>query len=466
MNEILRKIIEAMREQGVDLKGIVMSDDSEVAPVQLLHMLAENAQHLACEQTEPIFDTEAMMFEMVDDTSEKVKTASDIGAKLAERFTFLERASRLNISADRHKGYEDIEKEGSQPLYTVFEMPSGYSRRLHEDSIRKPDAIPKKSLRSRWWPPEVIHNFAEQIRARRPVGYMGHADMFTFGMLPENIPIQWETAVKARRKSDGVAVTLARGYVYDNGMNREYIKTGAIESASVFTVGTNEVDTTDKGDKNNPVIHVKSGALISFDLVRKGTHGIPGTRMVANQSYKEEAVMTIAEIIAALVEHKFNAEMLKKYFPEIAAEVAGADVTADYIKLANEFREAVRENVALTRNAEIADSAAKTLHCEVSELPKKVDVLSEQVANVVKNQIVAVCEGVKHEGLKKHVLADLEREGITDASDVKPKFAEIMEKYRDLVSEIANENSLGSLEGGSMSDKEDMLSDEAQEMSD
>lgn len=463
MNEILRKIIEAAREQGVDLTGIVSDDGNEVSGAPFENMLNEQSHRLDCEQISPVFDSESLMFE----DAEAVKPVSTVAQELADKYTFHERASKLNIPAERHKAYAGIEREGSEPFYTVFEMPSGFSRRLAEDSIRKPNAAPKKALRNRWWPAEVIHNIAEQIRARRPVGYMGHADMFTFGQLPENIPVQWETAIKATRKSDGVAVTLARGYVYNNGMNREYVKTGAIESASVFTVGSNEVDTTDKGDKDNPVIHVKSAALISFDFVRKGTHGIPGTRMVANQSYKEDAAMTIAELIAALTEQGFNAEMLRKYFPEVAAELAGSDMTADYRKLAGEYREAVTENVALTRNAVLAESAAKALSCEVSELPEKVSTLSEQVANVVKNQIVAVCEVIKHAGLKKAVLSDLNREGITDAADVQPKFAEIMEKYRDLGLEIANENNLGSLEGENMSsDEDDMLSDEAQDMED
>ena len=458
MNPLLLALIEQAKKQGIDTSGWLSEDGNELCPEAMLSV----TESLSCEQSEPApFDSEAVMFEM---DGEVAKAKSEIATKLAEKYTFNEQASRLNISTERHKSYEGIEKEGQSPLYTVFEMPSGYSRRLAEESINKPDKAPKKALRNRYWPSEVIHDFAEQIRARRPVGYMGHADMFTFGQLPENIPVQWETAIKATRKSDGVAVTLARGYVFDTAMNREYIKMGAIESASVFTVGSNELDTTDKGDKNNPVVHVKSSALISFDFVRKGTHGIPGTRMVANQSIKEEAAMTIAEIIAALETHKFNAEMLKKYFPEIAAEIAGSDMTADYAKLAGEFRESVKENVELTQHAANAESAAKTLNCEVSELPGKVSSLSEQVANVVKHQITAVCEVIKHAGLKKAVLSDLNREGITDAADVQPKFAEIMEKYRDLGLEIANENNLGSLEGEGMSDDDDMLSSEAQDM--
>lgn len=225
-----------------------------------------------------------------NETDEPLAEAVTFAQELNSKYTFQEPSKFLNISTKDHALMSAQEKDGQSPMYPIFEVPSGFSRYRSERSIAKPNAIPKTEDRHRYWPSDVIQSMAPQIRERQPVGYLGHEGFMSDGSVPTNVPIKWLTAVKAIRKEDNTPVILARGYAFDQGLNRTYFNTGVYSNASVNAVGTAELDTTDKGTKDNPVVHIKSAQLDSLDIVRRGNHGLPGTRMVASIS-EQESVM-------------------------------------------------------------------------------------------------------------------------------------------------------------------------------
>lgn len=373
------------------------------------------------------------------------EATDDAGARLLERYDFIDRASGLNIPSSRHDIYTGVEREGQDPYYVVWEMPSGYSRFLSQDAIERPDATPKKENRHRYWPGEVIHSLAEQINKRRPVGYLGHADFFSMSQLPENIPVQWERAVRAKRKSDGVDVTLARGYVYDNGMNRVHLKTGAIDSASVFTVGTNELDTTDKGTEDHPVVHVKSAALISFDFVRKHNHGIPRTKMVQDLPHKEQSVRT-AEERAAIA--SASVEEIRSLNPDAVAALETAQPNNAALEEARAYhRTAVSEALANSRAAATVAQLAERLGCEANDLFAQVEGLFVFQQSAISEAITVHVSTLKGEALRETIRTRLTERKFAKPSDVKTAFDAEISAMHDISKQMASENSIGAVSG-------------------
>lgn len=410
---------------------------------------------LVCEQSQGTVITESGAILFPEDAPEGEFTYDEAAhntavKELAARYEFKESPAKLNIPMKRHEMYESIEENGSEPFYVVFEMPSGHSRRLSEDTIKRNDAKPKKSDRHRIWPKEVMWSFAEQIRQRNPVGYAGHATIFDFSTIPENIPIQWETAVKAIRKSDGVGVTLARGYVYEHGSNRKYIRTGAINSASVFAVGDSEIDDT---DKRNPVVRIKSAALISFDLVRKNTHGIPGTRQVAgmsggNLTQQESAMEFTAEVLAILA--GLTSEQLQEtnpaLFHELTSRQSGNDSEA-VTRLVEQVTKLQTRNVGHQFDAERAQKAAEVLGCTTEQLPGRVAEFRDANDALVSEAITSCVSKLKSETLKNRITKQLRESGITDPTVVKSKFEELVALHVEIGKEVAAENGLGAVSG-------------------
>lgn len=390
-----------------------------------------------CAQSLAAAESGAVLFTDVSVEGIECEAATDAAKRLAEKYTFLERASLLNIPEARDAVYTGLEQEGSKPLYILFEMPGGFSKVLAEKTIKSPDAKPTKEERNRFWPDEVIHDFAEQIRKRRPVGYMGHADMWTFTQLPENIPVQWETAIKAKRKSDGQAVTLARGYAFDYGMNRAYLTAGAIDSASVNTVGSHEMDTT---DEKHPFVRVKSAALISFDLVRKHLHGIPGTRRVENIITQTEASAMELSAEQKLFVAELDAETVRKYNPDLVqAFSVKTDAPVEITEMSRTIRELTTDNVALSRRASVAEQVAQKLNTDPDKVVAAVEALLSASTTIIESAVNAVASRIKAEGLRKAVVADLTAMKLISVEAIESEFVKVMDKYRGLANEMAME---------------------------
>lgn len=390
--------------------------------------------------------------------NEDAEPISETVKDFSERYKFIDSPKFLNIPPQRNLAFEAIEKDGQQPMYVVWQIPEGYSRYLTQDSIARPDGKPKTENRNRWWPKEVIHSFAEQINERKPVGYMGHADFFTMSQLPDNVPVIWERAVRAIRKEDNKAVTLVRGYIYDFGMNRAYIKTQAINSASVFTVGRIEDDSTDKGTKDNPVLHVKEAQLISFDLVRKYNHGLPGTRLVADMeqpvadkatqsNVKESKSMLTPEQREAIA--NCTLEQLSELNPNLVAQlesVTHADNTLIETLRAN-LTKSVKECIGYERFAVAVKQMADHLNCETSEVNARVCEMFDSHRAGILEAIDLHCGNIKTQALRENVSKRLKELKFVKASDVKAAYDSEISAMHDLTKVLAEENKLGAVTG-------------------
>lgn len=434
-----KNFLAKLKEMNPELAAMA---EAELDSVELAESMT-----LHCEQGDGFTESSSpFLFEENPELTESGElvfneSANTVVKALAEKYTFNERPNKLNISEERHKMYESIEREGQKPMYVIFEMPSGHSRRLSEDTVNRNDKDPKKPDRHRFWPEQVMWSFAEQIRKRNPVGYMGHATMFDFSTIPENIPVQWETAVKATRKSDKRGVTLARGYIYDNGMNRAHIRTGAINSASVFAIGNSKIDDS---DETNPVVRIESAALISFDLVRKNTHGLPGTRMVAGMEItSKESAMFTAEQIALIA--GLTAEQLKEHNPALyhkLMELAAAGNATGNPELIEQVSRLQTENVELRFNSECARKASEVLGCKVQDLPASVQAVREAQTDRVETAIEACVGKLKSEKVRALIGKQLRESGITDPSQVESKYKELVAVHVEITKEFTGESNL------------------------
>lgn len=403
---------------------------------------AESGEFI-CENIAAVGTAAAQLFnESLEATAQGDKVANE----LLEKYDFIDKPTGLNIPLARDEIYRGIEREGQEPLYVVWEMPSGYSRFVSKDAFDRPDAIPKKESRHRFWPGEVIHSLAEQINKRRPVGYLGHANFFSMSQLPTNIPVQWERAVRAKRKRDGREVNLVRGYIYDNEMNRAHIKTGAIDSASVHTVGEHEMDTTDKGTEENPVVHVKSAALISFDLVRKHHHGIPGTKMVANITHKEQSVRTPEERAAIA---SATVEELRQLNPDAIAALENAQPTDAALveQLRSNHRTAVQDALKNERFAGFVAQIAESFQCKPEETLTKVEELKALYDAAIDEAIDVHCSTIKSEALRGNIKKRLTDRAFKVMKDVKTAFDQEISAMHDMSKLLAEEHKLGAVSG-------------------
>ena len=364
-----------------------------------------------------------------------ISEKAEVSEEALEKYELLESASKLNVPADFKK---KVAKTGdTEAMYVVWEMPSGYSRMLSEEAV-KGDKAPSKKNRNRFWSEDIMWGFAEQIRKRRPVGYNGHANFLEFGSVPDQIPVIWVAAVKARRKSDKRGVTLARAYVYPHGNTRDYITTDAIDSASVYTVGKGEYGTTeDSKNEDDKVWVVLSAELVSFDLVRKGLHGVPKTKLVAKEAISVNDKDITAEHIALLQD--MNVENLTKLRPDLVEAIRG--VTADASEELKTARanclEASTETAKLQLPARLALEAADLLGCEVTGILEGISILKAAHAANIDLAVETVLAKVNGgDNLKKYVKEQLAAKASTFSTveDVHKAAEEAIAVIRDAAS--------------------------------
>lgn len=362
------------------------------------------------------------------------EASAEISPEALKNYELLEEGSHLNVPKDFLKKVESIGDES--PMFVVWEMPSGYSRFLTEEAIEG-DRKPSKKNRNRFWPEEVMWGFAEQIRRRRPIGRNGHANIFSIGTIPEHIPVQWVSAVKARRKRDGLGVTLARAYVYPHGNTRDYIKTDAINSASVYTIGKGEYGTTeDSKNEDEKVWIVESAQLISFDLVPKNLHGVPGTKLVAKEAATMPKGLT-AEHLALLAE--ITPEQLREARPDLVESFRGesSQPSEELTAITQKHSKLAVEVAKLKLPSQIATEAAEMLGCEVGEVLSELNRLKTAHDANIETALKSVIGKINGtDALKTYVREQLEAKASTfrTVEEVNTAAEQIVAAVRDAAS--------------------------------
>lgn len=263
------------------------------------------------------------------------------------------------------------------PFFITASIRGGFSRYLTLESI-KSGIVDKPN---RFWPNEVIWDFAEQINTRQPVGYMGHDAIFNMHELPKEIPIIWLSAAKGVDLKTNTAITLAKGYVYANSNLRQHFLTGAVDSFSVFTVGDGEWKEEADGSE---VLHMTEAQLLSFDPVRKGTEGILGTKVVSIE--KEAASLTDEE---------------KKRLEAEAAKSSGDNSL--FLKRINELE---TEAVNNARAVAIGKQICSVLGCEIADILTVVENLKRDADGNRVLMIESACAKIP-ESIRTHILETL-----------------------------------------------------------
>lgn len=357
-------------------------------------------------------------------------------AVLAE-YTLVDTPNALDIPkefADR------VEKAGDDnPMYVTWAMPSGYSRYMMPESVGN-DNDP--SVPNRFWSEEVIYDFAEQIKSRGGVaGYGGHANVLTQDSIPENIPVYWIAAAKARRKSDNRAVALVRGYVTRQGNYRENITLGIIDSASVSTIGTTKRKTREDGADYEEV--QKGAALLSFDLVRKDTHGIPGTRLVANLASEESSMEISTEIKKFLSE--LTREQLADFNPGLVESIRDEKPATDTTQYQSRIKELVTENIDLHTGNAIAERLAELCGVERTQLVETVNNLLSTQATLVEQAIDVAVGKIKNDKLKAQIKESVAKQNPATPTDAQQLVQSELAKVQGMIEMLANEHDFNSV---------------------
>lgn len=361
----------------------------------------------------------------------------------------------LDIPADYAAKVAEIGDE--DPMYIVMAMPSGPSRYLDVESVGNEDD-PKEP--HRFYPEEVMKQFAADIRANRPPGFAGHETWLSDGSLPENVPVHWVTAAESRRRKDGRYVTLARGYVTRQGNFREQIKLGIIDSASINAVGKVEMrkwtGTLESGDADNSnaeehyVQWVTEARLLSFDLVKQNMHGVPGTKLVAN--IKERQGMDWKDLTPE--QQKFVTEMTEAIvkegnpalFQKLSAAQASNSNTANNTlvdDLTERCTRLQREKVDLAATSAVAEKTAKVLGVEINDLVERATELATVSADMVAERVKTLCASVKNAHWQKLLTAYFTENKPKTVADAEKMFNQKVAEYRAVVGGSAESLGLG-----------------------
>lgn len=353
---------------------------------------------------------------------------------LAE-YTLLEPANLFDVPKEF---MEKVAKIGDEsPMFVTWAMPSGFSRYMEPESVGNENE-PKTP--HRYWPEEVIHNFAEQIRERSRVGYGGHAGMFDYNSIPENIPVLWVSAVKARRKSDNRGVTLAHGYVTRQGNFRENLTLGIIDSASVSSVGTTKRKTREEDNKEYD--EVQSGAaLLSFDLVRKDTHGVPNTRLVASLA-QEEPFMEFTPEQKELIS-KLTSEQLAAFNPTLVESIRGEESGEASRAYRTRIDELVAENIAASRDTQLVLRLSETFGVEKSKLEETANNIISSNRQVIEHAAELAVKDLKKPELREQVKQAILDRKPTSPAQVDEFFKSEMSKLQGMIELMAGERGIG-----------------------
>ncbi|MFA5714219.1 MAG: hypothetical protein WC998_00580 [Candidatus Paceibacterota bacterium] len=325
---------------------------------------------------------------------ESFDATSTLSESIKENFDILEDQGFYTVPEDFLHKVADIGDES--PMFVTCAMYSGFSRRGEPEDVGH-DNDPKHP--HRFWHENIIFDFAEQIRVRRIPGFAGHEGFLSGGEIPENIPIMWVTAIKARRKEDGRGLNLVRGYVTKHGNTREQIKLGLIDSASISAVGNQKIK--EREEDKVKYVEVQPGAkILSFDLVRKDQHGVPGTKLVASISNVEETM-----------ESKF--EELEKKLTELALK-----------------------NTELQKFQDMVESLVKKLGCTPETLVERVTNICAMHETVIKSAIEEATKGIQNATFRERVKNELLSKKFVEVSEVKVAADASISEMMSLVKDI------------------------------
>jgi len=324
-----------------------------------------------------------------------------------------------------------------KPMFATYVVPMGFSRKLGVSEAAETDE------KHRYWSEATIDRLIEKIRQEQLPGNKGHASESTMQELPDPATL-WVSAAKAEHAASGLKAAVIRGYVYDDGNNRMYVKTGAFRNVSPMAM----VEQAPEVIEEHAVWHVTKSNPLSVDFVRQGTEGLRG----AAQLSSEGAGMLTPEQLKLLA--GLTLADLSEYRKDLVAEVAAtkSDTKPD-ATLITEIGEVTKQATANLYDATVARETAKKLGCEVADLPRLATEFQSLNQSTISTAFEAALVGIENEKVREVVRTQLKDATFESPDDVKTAVESAMTFAKSVLVALGDDGKLGGVDENAQREK-------------